>query len=302
MEESVKRILVVEDDEQALRLFVNFLERHRNVMVQGCHCLSESRLLIQAFKPHLLLCDLDLPDGLGLELLEILERSERQIPVFFVSGHMERYAQRIPSAHHIVVLAKPVSLQLLWDKVREKLYEEDHTASPFSLSDYLQIATQGQHTIRIEWRDKGFLQIKEGQLWFAQDDQGSGEAALKRLVVRSEIYRDGGEIHCRKIPVTQLNARNIFSSSEHLLLNAISEEENLLQTLPGGNREWAEQLRKEAAFEDIMDEALSFLLKKNYKNALSLLMKAKELQPENKTVLVNINRLQDMGIQAEEET
>lgn len=56
----------------------------------------------------------------------------------------------------------------------------------FSAADYLQIAAAGRRTLRVEVVGSGVIDVVEGVLWAAQDDQGRGFEALMRILI------DGG--------------------------------------------------------------------------------------------------------------
>ena len=82
----MKRIVVVED-RQTTRWMVEETLRRRGYAVAGCGTLAEGRELLAAEPPDLLLTDLQLPDGTGLDLLrEALARDPR-LPALVMSAY-----------------------------------------------------------------------------------------------------------------------------------------------------------------------------------------------------------------------
>lgn len=66
------RILLLEDD-PALRLFVQLVQKTLSVDLVACSTLSEARQWLQDDSVQLVLTDLTLPDGSGLDLLQWLQ-------------------------------------------------------------------------------------------------------------------------------------------------------------------------------------------------------------------------------------
>jgi DNA-binding response OmpR family regulator len=299
-EEMTKRILIIEDDPQTLRLITHFLHKHKHVDSQGTGLLEEGKKLILDFNPHLIISDINLPDGLGHSILTMVGELEKTIPVIFISGYYQTYEKQIPLSSHIAFMKKPLSLQALWDNIKEMLYQDDGSF-PFRLSDYIQLSSQGRHSVVIEWEGQGKIILNHGELWSASDSQGKGEHALKRMVVRSEIYRDGGAIVCRRISNIEDEPRSIFTTVEAILLQAISEEEELLATIPGTGSGFSTTIREQAQFEILLEDGVSFLLSKQFSKALTCFLSANKIKPDNKTIQINISRLREMGVEPEEE-
>jgi two-component system response regulator AtoC len=82
------RALVVEDDPQSCEALVEVLARE-GFQATAAGSLAEARDLVESFQPELVLVDLQLPDGSGLELLETVLDGSRSDPpdVIVVTGH-----------------------------------------------------------------------------------------------------------------------------------------------------------------------------------------------------------------------
>ncbi|PIE22185.1 MAG: Fis family transcriptional regulator [Planctomycetota bacterium] len=70
------RILVVEDEPDIRESFCAILESE-GLRTQGAGSLTEARLALDSFRPALVLLDLGLPDGTGLELLREIKSGDR---------------------------------------------------------------------------------------------------------------------------------------------------------------------------------------------------------------------------------
>jgi len=68
-----KRILIVDDDQQVCRL-LNTVLRSEDRIIENAGSVSEAREILLRERIHVLLLDLYLPDGNGLELLSQLKQ------------------------------------------------------------------------------------------------------------------------------------------------------------------------------------------------------------------------------------
>ena len=120
---ALPRVLLLEDD-PAVRRFVALALEPLPLQLLPCGTLTEARALLEHTPVQLVLMDLALPDGSGLELLPSLPTQDNaacRIVVF--SGGVDDAALRrqLQSQGAWRVLAKPVGVGLLFDTVREAL-------------------------------------------------------------------------------------------------------------------------------------------------------------------------------------
>jgi len=85
MSNSTQRILIVEDEEN---LGVTLFEYLENIgySVKLAQSVAEANTLFDLFKPHVVLMDIGLPDGSGLELAKGLRKKESDFLLFFLSA------------------------------------------------------------------------------------------------------------------------------------------------------------------------------------------------------------------------
>ena len=84
MEQSLKHILVVDDDTRLRNLLQRFL-RENGFMVSTAKDADEARMMMQQYKFHLLIVDVMMPKESGLDFLSRL-RKENSIPVIMLTA------------------------------------------------------------------------------------------------------------------------------------------------------------------------------------------------------------------------
>ena len=101
------RVLVVDDDEVVLRCLVRILAR-RGLVVREARGFAEAVEALRAEEPDLLVTDVNLGDGDGLDLLRNATERGREIPALVISGGLDPEAARVAlSGYPATFLAKP---------------------------------------------------------------------------------------------------------------------------------------------------------------------------------------------------
>ncbi len=291
----MKRILIVEDEFFLLESMVKFMNGLENARTRGCANLRDALEAIEKQPPDLIFSDINLPDGSGLELINFLNSMDIRIPLVFVSAYISDYRNHIPPDSNIMVLEKPISMKRLRAIAQEKLEENDGDYV-FKLTDYLQIAAMGGHTVQLKCGEDGFITMVNGDPWSARYKDEEGELAFKRMVGSAEVHGSSLRLSCKKIDEQEIGERNISGSLENLLLNAVWEEEEHLRH--GGGEPAGEPLPNIA---ELMEEGVEKLLSKEYAEALKCFTRVLELEPQNTTVKANIKRLNEMGFSIDKE-
>ena len=109
------RVLIVDDDVVASRALAKLL-RHQGHNVTTAHTLAGALALgTHGAAPDLLVCDVDLPDGDGCELLRRLRAfyGGRHMAAVAVTGHGEEWAERCREAGYGWFLIKPLRFEKL---------------------------------------------------------------------------------------------------------------------------------------------------------------------------------------------
>jgi signal transduction histidine kinase/ActR/RegA family two-component response regulator len=123
------RILLVEDNEPTLHILTRLLTRAGHE-VHGAGSVASALRLAREYPFDLLVSDLGLPDGTGLELMEQLRR-ERPITGIALSGYgMEEDLESTAAAGFHTHLTKPVEWSSLEDALRRARAESADRARP----------------------------------------------------------------------------------------------------------------------------------------------------------------------------
>jgi len=89
----MRKILLVDDDSAYTWCLQKYLQ-NRGYRVKTVSTLEEARTAIKEEIPLLICCDLDLPDGSGLELLDMVRAADGTLPFILASCHEKEAIHR----------------------------------------------------------------------------------------------------------------------------------------------------------------------------------------------------------------
>lgn len=120
------RILLVDDHEASARALARLL-RHQGFIVTTAYTMAGALALAAPAGPDALICDVDLPDGNGCDLLLRLRAflAPRPLPAVAITGH-EGWVEECTRAGYTRFLYKPLRL----DDVLEAIRAVTSTTSP----------------------------------------------------------------------------------------------------------------------------------------------------------------------------
>lgn len=242
-------ILLLEDHDALRRSMAEALSGLPGAEVVAVATLRDGMEALARKQPDLVVSDLDLPDGSGIELLGYLGQPPA-VPVLFVSGHVPQYQSKLHGIPGITVRHKPIALRELQDLAQEHLESILHEA-PFTPSDYIQLACMGRHSVRIEVdgaKTRGVIVVNEGQLWSASCGAEQGIPALRRLSFDSDALT-------RCVTLRTVHApRNLPERSWEQILLEVARAYDEAQRAPASKTSDASELLDEADFSDIFAE------------------------------------------------
>ena len=82
----MKKILLIDDSDTYIWCLQKYLQR-RDYPVETASTLKEARTAIQEEMPLVICCDLDLPDGSGMDFLDEVRAADKELPFILVSCH-----------------------------------------------------------------------------------------------------------------------------------------------------------------------------------------------------------------------
>jgi CheY-like chemotaxis protein len=203
-------ILLVEDEPVLRSSLARGLSRLPNVEVLAAGTVDEAVTFLATRSPSLLISDIDLPGASGLDLVAELGRRDIDVPIILVTAYLNSYRERIPTNPNLLVLEKPVPLDDLRTRVKHLL------RPPCNLIEYVQATcTSGRSACVDIELGSGTAQviIYNGEVWSAEDAQGSGPGAFQRLA-----YVSRAQMRCGAL-VHQPGPRNITTRWEQLVLD-----------------------------------------------------------------------------------
>jgi DNA-binding response OmpR family regulator len=129
MAPSPRRVLLV-DDEPHIGLLVGPPFAQAGMQVDAARTLAAARAALRASPPDVLLLDLHLPDGSGLDLLRALrdDPATRALPVLVLTAEADDRVLAAVAASGAEVVTKPFSPSKLTQRVLDALGPQDDAA------------------------------------------------------------------------------------------------------------------------------------------------------------------------------
>ena len=119
----MKKILLIDDSDTYTWCLQKYLQ-HRGYPVKTASTLKEARAAIKEEMPLVVCCDLDLPDGSGMELLDEVRAADKKLPFILASCHdKEDYEKEAKRRGATLCMDKMKGL-LLQDKLVEYAYRQ----------------------------------------------------------------------------------------------------------------------------------------------------------------------------------
>ncbi|WP_422943735.1 LytR/AlgR family response regulator transcription factor [Undibacterium sp. TJN19] len=152
------QVLIVDDEELARRLSVEYLRAHPDLEIIGeCETGMEAVDAIAKLNPDLVLLDIQMPQLSGLEVLEL---TGRRSGVIFTTAY-DQYALKAFDLHAIDYLLKPYSQQRFDEAINKarKLLAQEVTATENTQALEKLVAQHSEKLQRLLIRDRGQVHI-----------------------------------------------------------------------------------------------------------------------------------------------
>ncbi len=247
-EETQRKLLIVEDED----LFARAVTKHLKKAGFDCECagnLKDARALIKQFQPDLVLLDMRLPDGNGLDLIEELVSQQIKVIAMTAYGEVNDAVQAIKLGAHDY-LKKPIDLEelLLIIQKNEKTFElqtshdnakqrNSHTSSHADnvelLGDSPAIKSVRQQIERIA--QLGHLVDAIPPTVLISGETGAGKDVAARLLHLSCAHKEKPFIHvdCASLPA-ELIESELFGHEKGAYTNAVTARPGLIEAAEDG--------------------------------------------------------------------
>ncbi|WP_461518569.1 sigma-54-dependent transcriptional regulator [Porticoccus sp.] len=227
-----KRVLVV-DDEPDIRELLSITLEQMGLEVVTAAKLTKARKLLESEEFDLCLTDMKMPDGNGLELVEMVQLIKPQLPIAMITafGNMEVAIEALKKGAFDFI-SKPLELMRLRSVVQSALEldnacGEHHHTEEFALIGKSSAIESLKEQIRRVARSQAPVLVS--------GESGSG----KELVARSIHYlgsRANGPfipVNCGAIP-TELMESEFFGHKKGSFTGAHQDKQGLFQAANGG--------------------------------------------------------------------
>ena len=126
-----KRVILVVDDEADLtQTCERLLRRGRHQVVTAGSCATALAAL-RGVRPTLLVCDLSLPDGTGLEIVRAAGRLEPPVPAIVMTAQLSEWTRRAAlEAGACACIAKPFTTAAFSQMVEGAVAPPDGRCTP----------------------------------------------------------------------------------------------------------------------------------------------------------------------------
>ena len=232
--------LLIVDDEASLRDFLSIVFEEDGWGVETAASLADARSALVGHEPDLVLCDLMLPDGSGIDLLREVKAAAPSVAVIMITAHTStKSAVEALKAGAFDYIAKPFDIDELKIIVRnaverkeledENLHLRTALEERFTFSNIIGRSTRMQEIFSIVQRIS-----KTASTVLISGDSGTG----KELIARAIHYTSGRRgkfvsINCGALPETLLESE-LFGHERGAFTGAIREKKGLFHEADRG--------------------------------------------------------------------
>ncbi len=224
------RVLIVDDEPDLCELLAITL-RGMNLPSDSAGSLADAKRALAAGSYRLCLCDLRLPDGSGLELIEHIQRTQGQLPVAMITAHGDvGAAVAAMKAGAFDFVNKPVNVHTLRGLVDTALRLSRVRAEPAGLPTLI-----GDSPAMQALRATVAKLARSQAPVFIRGESGVGKERVARLI-HAQGPRAGGPfvpVNCGAIPEHLLESE-LFGHVKGSFTGATHDREGLFQTAAGG--------------------------------------------------------------------
>lgn len=227
--------LLIVDDEASLRDFLSIVFEDDGWRVETAASLAEARKSLARSEPDLVLCDLMMPDGTGLDLLREVKQTNPSLPVVMITAYTSTKSavEALKAGAHDYI-AKPFDIDELKIIVRKAVERRELEAENLHLRGQLEERFTFSNIIGKSRRMQEIFGIVSRIARTASTVLITGESGTgKELIARAIHYHSGRRgkfvsINCGALP-EQLLESELFGHERGAFTGAIREKRGLFQ-------------------------------------------------------------------------
>src|SRR5712692_7618747 len=232
--------LLIVDDEASLRDFLSIVFEEDGWRAQTAATLADGRAVLQKEEPDLVLCDLMLPDGSGLELLREIKAQNPSMAVIMITAHTStKSAVDALKAGAFDYIAKPFDIEELKIIVRKAVERKELEDENLHLRTALEEKFTFANIIGRSARMQEIFSIVQRIAKTTSTVLISGESGTgKELIARAIHYNSGRRgkfvsINCGALPENLLESE-LFGHERGAFTGAIREKRGLFHEADRG--------------------------------------------------------------------
>ena len=234
------RLLIV-DDEASIRDVLAFFFHKRGFEVVTASSFAEGQAAASRFNPDLILSDIKMPDGNGLDLLRKVKAENSKIPVIMITAHTSaKDAIDAMKAGAVDYISKPFDVEelgLLVDRALgekqlkdENVYLKQELAAKYTFANIIGKGSRMQEIFRTIERIG-----KVSSTVLLTGESGTGKELIARAIHYTSIRKDKKfvSINCGALPETLLESE-LFGHERGAFTGAVKEKRGLFTEADGG--------------------------------------------------------------------
>ncbi len=230
---SGQRLLIV-DDEASIRDMLAFFFHKRGFEVMTASNFTEGQASTLRSTPDLVLCDIKMPDGNGLDLLKKIKAESPKTPVIMITAHTSTAdAIEAMKAGAVDYIAKPFNVEelgLIVDRALgekelrdENVYLKQELAAKYTFANIIGKGSRMQEIFRTIERI-----AKVSSTVLLTGESGTGKELIARAIHYTSIRKDRKfvSINCGALPEPLLESE-LFGHERGAFTGAIKDKRGL---------------------------------------------------------------------------
>ena len=228
---SSRRILVV-DDEKSIREFLTILLQQEEYEVTTAASVAEGIEKLTKDRPNLVMCDLKLPDGTGLEVLKHARGHQIAAPFIIITAHTTpQHALEALRAGAAEYLSKPFNVDDLKAILNKLLSDSVSDQDPFEVPEFIGSSTPIQRILDMIPRV-----ASTPSTVLITGESGTGKELLARAIHAASANADGPflSVNCGALPEGLLESE-LFGHVRGSFTGAVRDHAGLFVDAGGGS-------------------------------------------------------------------